>query len=89
MPQLLKKRPQYLRNWHEIVGTLIDISSDDDCIYVVINEIMLSFVRDSEEASYISQTLNRSIIGRSVGILKTDLPERPLRIRLVESLEKA
>ena len=73
----------WLEPWMEIKGELRKISRDDSYLFVEIDGKTIAFRRDSTEASYIHDNLSNNSIGREIAILKTDLPEKPLVIRLI------
>lgn len=69
--------------WSELIGTYRGFVIDGHCIHVRIDDNVISFVIGTEEASLLQQFLSDDIVGRRIGILKTDLLDRPLRIRLI------
>ena len=72
-----------LEAWTEIVGTLLEISTDEYCLLLQINEKLIRFRKGSKEASYIQTNLNNKFLGRELSLLKTDLPEKPLIVKLL------
>jgi len=71
--------------WSELIGTYKGYVIDDQCIHVRIDDNVVSFVIGSEEESSLQQILSDNMLGRKIGILKTDLIDRPLLIRLIDS----
>lgn len=71
-----------LTPWMEITGELQGISKDDHCIYVGIDDKVLVFQKDSDEALHIQEKLNDGLIGRFISILRTDILEKPILILL-------
>jgi hypothetical protein len=71
-----------LEPWTEITGKLIAVSSDDNFIYVKIGDKTLSIVRESGKSEIIQAKLT-SMLGREIGILKTDFVDNPLRVRII------
>lgn len=71
----------HLAVWTEIVGIFRDISSDDSCTYVQINDKVLSFPKETLESKLIHHKLNSRLIGSKIGILRCDEPTRPISIR--------
>jgi len=67
-----------LEPWTEITGKLIAVSSDDNFIYVKIGDKTLSIGK-----SEIIQAKLTSMLGREIGILKTDFVDNPLRVRII------
>ena len=74
----------HLGAWVEIIGELLEISSDEYSIYLKIDNKVLSFLKESIEAKYLQQILDDSVIGRKIAVLRTDISEKPLFIRLVD-----
>ncbi|MFQ6077114.1 MAG: hypothetical protein ACE5Z5_13455 [Candidatus Bathyarchaeia archaeon] len=73
----------HLGAWMEVVGTLRGVSTDGHFTYLKIGGKLLSFPRHSTEAEIISDELGDDrLIGRKIGVLRTDDPSRPLRIRV-------
>jgi len=68
--------------WSEIVGTIQAVFVDDLSVQVKVDEHLLSFAYGSREF-YIVLTKVKPLIGRKVGILKTDSADNPLCIRLI------
>jgi len=68
--------------WSEIVGTLQGVFADDLFIHVKIDGNLFSFANESRESEIILTKL-KPLIGREVGILKTDSVDNPLCIRLI------
>jgi hypothetical protein len=73
----------YLDSWDEIVGEFQGISSDDEFIYMKIGDRVLSFLKDTVEAQYALERLDTCLPGQRIGILRTDISETPILIRLV------
>jgi hypothetical protein len=72
-----------LTPWSEIIGTLQGVFGDNLFIHVKVNGHLLSFANESRESEIILTKL-KPLIGRKVGILKTDSVDNPLCIRLVK-----
>ena len=70
--------------WSELIGTYKGFSIDGHSVHVRIDDNVVSFVIGSEEASLLQQILSDNMMGRKIGILKTDLIDRPLLIRLID-----
>jgi DNA-binding FrmR family transcriptional regulator len=70
-----------LREWQEIVGVLRRIEEDESCLEVYVecsNTYRLVFPKGSAEAL----KRLRGLEGRTIGILKTGMPEKPIAVRL-------
>ena len=81
----LTAKKSFLNYWYEIVGEFRGISSDNDFIHLKIGERVLSFLKNTVEARYTQERLDTCVVGQRIGILRTDLFETPILIRLVES----
>lgn len=73
-----------LRPWQEVVGALTGIETGDTEITVILTctiskQIAISLPKDQLETSQLQQ-----LIGKKIGILKTDNPKKPYMIRLME-----
>jgi len=79
----LQEMQFHLGLWTEIIGELQEISSDESFIYLKIGSKMLSFPKESDEASYVQTRLATNLIGRKIAMLRTDIPRKPLLIRLI------
>jgi len=69
--------------WVEVVGTFEEIFADDLFVYVKISGRLLSFANGSRESEIIMTKL-KPLMGRKVGILKTDSADNPICIRLIK-----
>ena len=74
----------HLRPWFELIGTYNGLEIDEYFVYIKIDDKVVSFSKDSEEALYVQEKLDSSVVGRKIGVLKTDLQEKLVRIRLVD-----
>jgi hypothetical protein len=74
----------YLLPWCEFVGIYRGLFIKDDRIHLTISDNILSFLKDSVEAKVVQERLNDFLVGRKIAILRTDEPEKPLCIRLVD-----
>jgi hypothetical protein len=69
--------------WSELVGIVQDYCNDEYCIHVIIDNKALTFSKDSSEAQILDRTMTQ-LLGKKVGILRTDLPGKKLCIRHFE-----
>ena len=69
--------------WVEWVGVLRNIFCDESHVRVEIANKLLSFRQISAESDIILNNLSKNMIGRKIGILFTDLPNKPIAIRTV------
>ncbi len=74
----------HLRLWEEIVGTCRSIDRNEYDISVTIDGLKIIFPRDSSEAKMLEKITDYGFLGQKVGILRTDLPRKPLLLRLVK-----
>ena len=70
----------FLKPWMEITGKLTETFLIDDYLCLVVDDKILAFRRESNEAI---ELLDRedSLIGKIIAILKTDIPDKPILIR--------
>jgi len=78
----------YLKPWMEIRGKLHKISEDDSHIYLSIGNKVIEFRKESDEGSYIKYKLNGDFVGKEIAILKTDIPKKPLIIRVISNPDR-
>ncbi len=75
-----------LARWQEVMGRLDDLKKKESTVQVSINTggniSTLEFSRDSREAEILLEDLKDVDEGKKIGILRTDLPNRPIVIRL-------
>lgn len=72
-----------LEQWMEIRGKLNKISKDNYCLYLEIDNKVLEFRKESTEALLIQNILTESSIGKEIGLLKTDLQDKPIIIHFI------
>lgn len=75
---------KHLKVWTEIVGKLSRISCDDGFIHLIIDGKILSYSIHSEEAKHLLKAIDDCLLGKTIGILRTDLPDKPILIRLTK-----
>jgi len=74
-----------LARWQEVIGRLNELKKKESTVEVSI-EIggdisTIEFPRDSTEANILLEALRDVDEGQKIGILRTDLPNRPIVIR--------
>jgi len=80
---LMQGERVHLGAWMEVVGKLCGVSTDDRFTYIKIGDKLLSFPKHSTGAEIIEDELGDGrLIGRKIGVLRTDDPSRPLLIRI-------
>jgi len=72
----------------EVVGTYGGLYADDDCLHVKIGDKTLVFPKGSKEAKTLREKLVDSILGHVVGVLKTDIPVEPIRLRILAEAQR-
>ena len=70
--------------WTEIVGVFCRVLSDDSYLYVKIENKLLCFAKESVESNIVQEKLRHDLIGRKIGLLRTDEPMKPLRVRVID-----
>jgi hypothetical protein len=82
---VLRAEKCYLREWWEIVGVLLGtrMNGCDYEVYVECNETLYKLVyhAESREAGIIREKL-KGLEGRVIGILRTDLVDEPVAVRV-------
>jgi hypothetical protein len=72
-----------LRRWEEIAGVLKHLEEDEDHFEVYVecsNTYRLVFHRGSAEAEALKRLEGQE--GKTIGILRTGMPEKPIAVRL-------
>jgi uncharacterized protein YihD (DUF1040 family) len=93
--QVLQSYEEYmvrgqLRPWEEVIGLMRDISKSETEVELVIfvssldREVIFSFPVDSLEAKIMSEKLSKNMNDRSIAILRTDLKDRPIVVRMID-----
>jgi len=81
----MKQPNTTLQSWEEIVGRYQGTERNDSHIIVHLEELSpLSFPLGSSEASILEEELEDVESGTKVGILRSDMPEKPLLVRVVK-----
>lgn len=69
--------------WSEIIGQYLGTNIVDGFIHVRIGKKTLVFDSDSKETSILRGQLKKVLVNQTVGILRTDLSEAPLIVRII------
>jgi len=82
---LTKQKELHLQPWQEIIGTLKEIKTDGETTTAILTcthnmDYSISYPNGTREAETL-QTL-QNLKGQKVAILRTDIPEKPILIRL-------
>ena len=78
---LIQRKVFCLEPWMEIVGKLQRLFIDDDYLYVEIDNNVLRFRKESDETSYLQRELD-GLVGKQIAVLRTNMPEKPILVRL-------
>ena len=76
-----------LKEWEELCGTLKSLEKDDFSVSIHIGDCHLVFNSESSEGKTINEKLDGVMIGSRLSILKTDIIEKPIIIK-VDKLEQ-
>lgn len=71
-----------LYEWEEIIGTFRGVVKEEFSISIRIEDSQLVLHSDSVEAKMAEEQLNGVLIGMKIALLRTDIPEKPLLIRI-------
>ena len=83
MKQCNSKKSFHLKLWEEIVGKLHGVSNQNHYLYIEIGERVLSFQDNTEEETHVHNQDIRRLIGKTIAILQTDIPDKPILIRQI------
>jgi hypothetical protein len=74
-----------LQIWEEIIGNCVKLEDKKDRVVVTLRtcqNMQMAYQRNSKEG-IILRRYGRKLVGRRVGILRTDIPTKPIVIRIV------
>ena len=74
----------YLLPWCEVIGIYRGLFTDDDYLYLKIDNKVLSFPKNSDEAIYLQERLDTKLVGRKIAVLRTDIHKKPLLVHLFD-----
>ena len=76
-----------LEPWQEAIGNYKDLKINEDKVTLTlthtIRNLAITFPKDTPEAQTLIQTLKNTPKGTKIAILKTDIPEKPIAIRIL------
>jgi adenylate kinase family enzyme len=81
----IQQQKTELKPWEEAVATFEDLQTTDENVTLKLStkkEIIISYPKNSKEAETITQTLTNIPKGTKIAILATDIPEKPLLVRI-------
>ena len=76
--------------WEEVIGIYLGTEITEIFINIHLkyfNEkhVKITFPRESKEEKILSSSLNTNLIGKKIGILKTNIPSKPIIIRVFDN----
>jgi predicted CopG family antitoxin len=75
-----------LNPWNEVCATYNDLTIDENNLILTLTttpkHMKLTFPKDSPEANIITKTLQNIPKGTKIALLATDIPEKPLLVRI-------
>lgn len=81
MDSVKEKRVFRLGRWWELTGIFKGFETRGEKLRAILDCGILEFGRESRESKILREELD-NCEGQRVGILRTDLPEKPLAIRI-------
>jgi len=89
MGVLQLKKNSSIGYWEELVGIFESIEIDDLTFRVNLHNHQLVLTSDSKEARVLGAELTSKFEGMRVGLLRTDLPEKPILVRVIACKDHA
>jgi len=83
MGERTEAREEHLRLWDEVLGVYQGVEITEFQATLLFRKLRISFPVHSPEAEILKK-LGDSLLGKRIGILKTDLREKPLVIRVLK-----
>lgn len=85
-------REMRLKIWEEIIGCCVRFEVKRDQVAVILRacgqNVQIAYERNSKE-EIILRRFGRKPIGRKVGILRTDIPSKPIVVRIIPKKKSA
>ena len=78
-------REMRLKIWEEIIGCCVRFEVKRDQVAVILRacqNVQIAYERNSKEG-IILRRFGRKLVGRKVGILRTDIPAKPIIVRVM------
>ncbi|MBK5190960.1 MAG: hypothetical protein JJE19_05655 [Methanosarcinales archaeon] len=72
----------YLSPYEEACGVFRGLEKDDYSVSVLFEDFQVAFNSDSTEAKIVEEALVEAIPGEKIAILRTDIPEKPIIVRI-------
>ena len=74
-----------LQAWEEIIGGCVKFEAKKDQVVVILRvcgqNVRIAYPRDSKEG-IILRRFGRKLVGQKLGILRTDIPAKPIVVRI-------
>jgi hypothetical protein len=71
-----------LKEWEEIIGIFKGVEKDNFRVSVLFDDLKLIFNLESPETKILKETLDGVMIGNKISILKADISEKPIFVRV-------
>ena len=75
-----------LQIWQEIIGDCVKFEAKKDQVTVILRvcgqNVRIAYQRDSKEG-IILRRFGRKLVGQKLGILRTDIPAKPIVVRII------
>jgi len=74
-----------LQIWEEIIGNCVKFEDKKDQVVVILRtckNMQIAYQRNSKEG-IILRRLGRKLVGQKLGILRTDIPAKPIVVRII------
>jgi len=74
-----------LQIWEEIIGNCVKFEDQKDQVVLMLRtcqNMQIAYQRNSKEG-IILRRFGRKLVGRKLGILRTDIPAKPIVVRMI------
>jgi len=75
-----------LQVWEEVIGKCVKFETKKDLAVVILRicgrRVRMVYTRDSQEG-IILKRFGRNLVGQKIGILRTDIPAKPIIVRIM------
>lgn len=82
-----------LTAWEEVIGSYRALETDEKEVSVILSlppkNVKLTFPENSTEAKILRKALAAAPKGRKIGLLRTDLTDKPLMVRILNATTAA
>jgi len=87
MKTMNKEKGVHLPPWSEVIGVYHALRNNGSFTFIMIGKKSVVFPRDSVEAELARKQLNRKLLKRKIGMLRTDPNTGHLFVRIMEKRE--